>query len=143
MLLQELCRRNLGWDEAITHLHSKQLSDWQKELQKVSELKVDCCIKPRDFGKPNKPEPIHFTDASQDGYLRLEKDNTVQVAFFREKPESPHSNRQQFLSWYLQLHFLLLDCYKLHCRNLFFWTDSATVLKYISNKTRRFHTFVR
>lgn len=45
MLLQELCSKNLGWDEIIPHPLSEQWSNWLKHLQKVSaEFKVDRCI---------------------------------------------------------------------------------------------------
>ena len=49
LLLQELCRRNLGWDDAIPHCFSEQWSNWREDLQRMSEFKVDRCIKPRDF----------------------------------------------------------------------------------------------
>ena len=55
LLLQELCRRNLGWDEAIPNSFAEQWSDWLEGLQRVAEFKVDCCIKPRDFGDPASP----------------------------------------------------------------------------------------
>lgn len=90
LLLQELCRRNLGWDEAIPHSFSKQWSDWLQELQKVAEFKVDRCLKPKDFVDPVTAQLHHFSDASEVGYgtasyLRLEKAHKVHVAFLLGK----------------------------------------------------------
>jgi hypothetical protein len=50
LMLQELCRRNLKWDEQIPPSFSKQWSDWLTDLQKMIGFKVDRCIKPSDFG---------------------------------------------------------------------------------------------
>lgn len=85
LLLQELCKRSLGWDEVIPPLFSRQWSDWLEDLQRVAEFRVDCCIKPRDFGELVKAQLHHFSDASQVGYgtasyVRLEMDHKVHVA---------------------------------------------------------------
>ncbi|KAK0135655.1 hypothetical protein N1851_028490 [Merluccius polli] len=69
MLLQELCRKNLGWDEAIPHFLSKQWADWLEDLQKVAEFKIDHCIKPKDFSNPVTAQLHHFSDASEVGYV--------------------------------------------------------------------------
>lgn len=79
LLLQELCRRNLEWDEVIPHAFSKQWSEWLQDLQKMDEFKVERCIKPIDFGAPVLAQLHHFSDASQVGfgtvsYLRQEND---------------------------------------------------------------------
>ena len=52
LLLQELCRRKLQWDEVISHDFSKQWAEWLQDLQQMDEFKVERCIKPRDFGVP-------------------------------------------------------------------------------------------
>lgn len=68
LLLQELSKRSLGWDEAIPHSFSKQWSDWLEDLEKVAEFKVNCCIKLRDFVNLVTEQLHHFSDASQVGY---------------------------------------------------------------------------
>ncbi|XP_032416531.1 uncharacterized protein LOC116718567 isoform X6 [Xiphophorus hellerii] len=37
-LLQELCRRNLGWDDAVHHHFSKQWTDWLDDLKRISKF---------------------------------------------------------------------------------------------------------
>ena len=39
LLLQELCKRNLGWDDAISHSFSEQWFNWLEDLQRMSEFK--------------------------------------------------------------------------------------------------------
>lgn len=55
----------------------------------VTEFNMDRCIKSRDFGDPDTAQ-LHLSDASQVGYitvsyLRLEKDDKVQVVFLLGK----------------------------------------------------------
>lgn len=68
LMLQELCRRNLKWDERIPRLFSKQWSDWLSDLQRISGFKVARCIKPQDFGTSITAQIHHFSDANQAGY---------------------------------------------------------------------------
>lgn len=68
----------------------KQWSEWLQDLRKMDHFKVEQCIKPRDFGVPVSAQLRHFSDASQVGYgtvsyLRLEKDQKIQVAFILGK----------------------------------------------------------
>ncbi|XP_059184653.1 uncharacterized protein LOC131967729 [Centropristis striata] len=154
LLLQELCRRNLGWDEAISPSFSKQWSDWLEDLQKVAEFKVERCIRPRDFGDPVTAQLHHFSDASQVGYgtvsyLRLEKDHRVNVAFLFGKARVAPLKQTTIPRLELTAAVLAVRVDKVLHKELqlkleksVFWTDSTTVLKYISNETKRFHTFV-
>lgn len=43
LLLQELCRKSLGWDEAIPRVLSKQWACWVEDLHKVAEFKINPC----------------------------------------------------------------------------------------------------
>ncbi|XP_062414254.1 uncharacterized protein LOC119220564 [Pungitius pungitius] len=154
LLLQELCRRNFGWDDAIPHFFSKQWSNWLEDLQRVSTFQADRCIKPRDFGEPVTAQLHHFSDASQVGYgsvsyVRLEKDHKVHVAFLVGKARVAPLKQTTIPRLELTAAVLAVRVDKMLRKELqlkleksIFWTDSTTVLKYISSETRRFHTFV-
>ncbi len=100
LMLQELCRRNLKWNEQISPSFSKQWSDWLSDLQRMSAFTVERCIKPHDFGTSVTAQIHHFCDASQAGYgtvsyLRLEDGDNVHVSFLVGKarvcfPEANH-----------------------------------------------------
>lgn len=97
LLLQELCKRNLGWDKDIPHVLAKQWAGWLEDLHKVAKFKIDRCIKPNDFGNPVTVQLHHFSDASEVGYgavsyLRLERDNKVHVAFMMGSTEADNNS---------------------------------------------------
>ncbi len=50
LLLQELCKRNIGWDNEMPQTLSRQWSEWLQDLNKVAMVKVDRCIRPNNFG---------------------------------------------------------------------------------------------
>ncbi|KAK0154145.1 hypothetical protein N1851_003769 [Merluccius polli] len=139
MLLQELCRKNLGWDEAIPHVLSKQWADWLEDLQKVAEFKIDRCIKPKDFSNPVTAQLHHFSDASEVGYgtvsyLRLEKNSKVHVAFMMGKArvvplKQTTIPRLELTAAVLAVRVdsMLQKELQLKLEKSVFWTDSTTV----------------
>nr|XP_057933833.1 uncharacterized protein LOC131132323 [Doryrhamphus excisus] len=154
LLLQELCRRNLGWDEAIMEFSRKKWSNWLEDLQKVAEFEVDRCFKPREFGDRVVAQLHHFSDASEVGYgtasyLRLQTNGKVYVSFLLGKGRvAPLKQmtipRLELVAAVLAVRVakLLQKELQLQLKESVFWTDSTTVLKYIRNETSRFHTFV-
>lgn len=155
LLLQELCRSNITWDEPIPQSFSQQWSDWLLDLKKVAKFRVNRCIKPSDFGKSFTAQLHHFADASQDGYgtvsyLRLENsEKKVHVAFIQGKARvAPLKQttipRMELIAGVLAVRMdrMLNKELQLQLERSIFWTDSTTVLKYICNETKRFQTFV-
>lgn len=154
LLLQELCRMNFKWDEPVPCDVSEHWSEWLSELQHMSGFKVERCIKPKNFGTQLKAELHHFSDASQIGYgtvsyLRLESTDNVHVSFITGKARvAPLKQltipRLELAAAVLavRVNTMLLKELQLPLQRSFFWTDSTTVLKYIFNETKRFHTYV-
>ena len=68
MLLQELCRQKMGWDEKINESLDRQWKLWLDTLDEISEVTIDCCFIPDFLGKPYRAELHHFSDASERGY---------------------------------------------------------------------------
>ena len=68
LLLQELCRKKLQWDEEISKLEKKQWLRWLNNLSKLKEVKVERCLKPGDFGVIKTTELHLFSDGSRIGY---------------------------------------------------------------------------
>lgn len=119
----------------------------------MSEFQVERCIKPADFCLVTA-QLHHFSDASQVGYgtvsyLRFENGDKVHLAFLLGKARvAPLKQttipRLELTAAVLAVHIDQLLQKELHLKleTSVFWTDSTTVLKYISNETKRFHTFV-
>lgn len=155
LLLQELCRRNHGWDEEIPQQLKQQWINWLSELENLSAFQADRCIKPADFGPPVKVQLHHFADASNDGYgtvsySRLENESgKVHVSFLLSKarvaPLKPVTiPRLELTAAVLatKVDQLIRAEWQLPCAESYFWSDSCTVLKYIKNENKRFRTFV-
>jgi hypothetical protein len=67
-IMQDLCRKNLGWDDEISE---EDMSRWQnglEELPKLEKLTVKRCFRPHEFEEIATSELHHFSDASQKGY---------------------------------------------------------------------------
>ena len=155
VLLQELCRRKSGWDDSLPCDILQQWTRWLEELSRLSEFKIKRCIKPKGFGQPALAQLHHFSDASEGGYgtvsyARLENNrHEVQVAFLlgkaRVTPLKPVTIPRLELTaavLAVQMDKTLKAELQLQVENSFFWTDSTSVLKYIRNEDKRFHTFV-
>lgn len=153
--MQELCRKHLGWDENIPQTISQQWTQWLTDLNNMTELKVDRCMKPTNFGQIGHAQLHHFSDASESGYgtvsyLRLENnEKEVHVAFMIGKARvAPLKQvtipRLELTAAVLavKVDIMLRRELQLQLNKSTFWTDSTTVLKYITNETKRFRTFV-
>ncbi|XP_048042569.1 uncharacterized protein LOC125266160 [Megalobrama amblycephala] len=154
LLLQELCRRNIGWDNEMPQSLLCQWSEWLQDLNKVAMVKVDRCIKPKEFGKIELAQLHHFSDASECGYgtvsyLRLEDENKeVRLSFMLGKSRVAPLKQITIPRLELAAAVLAVKIDKMLKKELqldlaksVFWTDSQTVLKYIANDAKRFHTF--
>ena len=95
LLLQDLCRRGLGWDDEIPCFH---LSRWQSclaDLPKLSQLSVNRCVKGAHLGEVVTTEIHHFCNASQCAYGAVsylkEVNSEVRLIapFWLENPASP------------------------------------------------------
>jgi len=155
LLLQEMCRQNLGWDENIPPILQTQWNSWILDLDKLSEFQVDRCLKPTDFGPIIHACLHHFSDACERGYgmvtyLKLiNSEDKVHVTFLLSKarvvPLKPITiPRLELTAAVLsaKVDQMLRKERRLQLENSVFWTDSQTVLKYIKNEDKRFQTFV-
>lgn len=154
VLLQELCRRNSGWDESLPHDILQQWRKWLEKLSRLPEFTINRCIKSKEFEQPTLAQLHHFSDASEGGYgtvsyIRLENNNNVHVAFLlgksRVTPLKPVTiPRLELTAAVLAVRMdkMLRAELQMQLEDSFFWTDSTSVLKYIMNEDRRFHTFV-
>ena len=154
-ILQRLCLGKYGWDEAIPDELSRPWQKWLTEMDQLNRFEVDRCMKPEEFGDVKTAELHHFCDASELGYgtvtyLRLiSNTGDIQHSFILGKSRVAPLKQMTIPRLELaaatlaakvdrmlhtELHMELTDST--------FWTDSTSVLKYIYNKTKRFHTYV-
>ena len=153
LLLQELWRLKIGWDEEIPkHLLTRFLK-WSSLVPKISEVHI-----PRWFGCTNlssETVQLHlFADASTKAYgavayLRVENQGTVTITFVMGRSRLAPMKIITIPKLELQaaviavrLKEAISNSISIDINETIFWTDSVTVLKYIRNTDTRFSAFV-
>ncbi|KAK7878865.1 hypothetical protein WMY93_034256, partial [Mugilogobius chulae] len=154
-LLRDLCKRRIGWDDQIPETVSTEWLKWLQGLHLLDKFEMCRCLKPVEFGNVITAQLHHFCDASEEGYgtvtYLLQQNESLQrhSAFIMGKARvaplktvtiprmeliaATMASRMDVL-WRKELHMSLQDSV--------FWSDSASVLKYIKNETSRFKIFV-
>lgn len=154
-ILQELCRRGIGWDDPLPEDLSPRWEEWKSGLQRLKELSIPRCYQPQDFGKTVTRELHHFSDASNLGYgscsyLRSKNEDgnvhcSLVMAKARVAPTKLTSIPRLELSAAVvaaRSSVMLRNELEMPIDGEFFWSDSQVVLAYINNEARRFHVFV-
>ena len=154
-LLQDLCKRNIGWDDEIGEDERKRWENWLSDLPKLSEITLKRCIKPADFGRVKSAQLHHFADASRIAYgtvsyIRLTNyEGKVHCAFLFGKSRLAHVKPMTIPRLELCAAVVAVQVDQMSRKELelsleesVFWTDSMSVLQYIRNESTRFHTFV-
>ena len=155
MILHELCKKKLGWDERIDGEELKRWKDWLADLPKLSEVAVSRCFKPLGFGDVVQVQLHQFSDASQGAYgtasyLRLvDVHDNIHCSFVIGK--SRLAPLRSITIPRLELSAAVMSVKMDHMlrRELdlplvegIFWCDSTSVIQFIRNTSKRFHTFV-
>ena len=155
LILQDLCRKKLDWDEEISEEYLERWRTWLQELPRLEQLSVDRCFKPNDLAEVATTQLHHFADASQNGYgaatyLRVEdKNGRVKCSFVMGKSRLAPIKSVTIPRMELSAAVVATKLDKISRQEIsfpinqsFFWTDSTCVLRYIENKDKRFQTFV-
>ena len=154
-ILRDLCRKGLDWDDRIPLEDLKRWQDWLQELPKLEQFAVERCLRPKNFGRIVSSQLHNFSDASGEGYgavtyLRVVNEaGNVHCAFLmgksRQTPQKSVTIPRLELSAAVvatRLNKMMQHELDVALEEEFFWTDSTCVLSYITNKERRFQTFV-
>ena len=157
ILLQNLTRQKLGWDDSISDDHSKLWDDWLRELEMLQRLKI-----PRFmfFSKSDKASVQsvvfhHFADASSQAYAVVTYarivdcyDNVSCSFIFGKSRLAPIKTIS--IPWLklmaavlaVKIDQMLLHELEISPWNSVYWSDSTAVLQMIRNTNKRFPVFV-
>ena len=154
-ILQELCRLGHGWDEDLPEQALKSWKAWQSNFRALTSVKLPRCYKPADFKDIKSIELHHFADASISGYgtasyLRfINVEDRIHCSLVMGKTRVAPLKTITVPRLELTAATLAVKVNKQLCGELqlpinkvVLWTDSAIVLRYLRNTTRRFQTFV-
>ena len=155
LILQELTRQKLGWDEPIPDEEAQKWKSWLDELPKMEEFEINRCVKPHDFGKVTDYQLHNFADASEVAYgavsylVMTNEDGQVYRSLLMAKTrlaplKTTTIPRLELLAATLatKLDTMIRRELDFPIAKSTFWTDSMIVLNYIQNKEKRFRTFV-
>ena len=155
-ILQDLCKMKLGWYEKILPEYDVRWQKWLVDLPMLSKLPINRCFKLANFGTIAYSQLHHFSDASEIGfgsasYLGLVDINgRVHCAILQGKSRLAPLKKFTIPRLELSAATVSVRSDKAIKRELelpltepsVFWTDSTSVLRYVNNEDKRFHTFL-
>lgn len=155
LLLQQMCRDKVSWDEPLPEELRTQWELWLQDLQNLSNVKIKRCYIPERFTDVKKYELHHFSDASVIGYgecsyLRaVSASGEVHCSLVMGKARVAPSKvttipRLELSAAVVAARTSVMLRKELEIDGLqeYFWTDSKVVLGYLNNDAKRFHVFV-
>ena len=155
LLLRDLCREDLGWDEPVPEVAANAWNEWIASMLALKNVSVPRCYVDGGLKDEMTIELHHFSDASSVGYgqcsyLRMASSDgslscSLVMSRSRVAPTKPITvPRLELTAAVLSVRIsrFLQDELKLQNVTEYFWTDSMVVLGYIANEARRFHVYV-
>ena len=154
LIIQELWERNIDWDQNLPADLEIRVTKWINSVYNLIKIEI-----PRYYQinmSVEQPELHIFADSSSKAYgcaayLRLVKDDQVQVSFvigksrlapLKEKRLSIPKLELQTATIAVRIKVKLLSETNFNVKNIYFWSDSKAVLKYIYNENKHFPVYV-
>ena len=154
-IVQSLCRKKIGWDDAVPRKEQDEWQRWLMNLLCLENIRISRCFQPRSFSNLKNIELHVFSDGSETGYgacayLRItdQHDSTACCLVLGKSRLAPIKQssipRLELCGAVVscRLYVMLTRELDLKIDQVIFWTDSTILLGYINNTTRRFKTFV-
>lgn len=155
ILLQDVWRTAIDWDEKITSQHHDRWKKWIGLMPKLEQLKLPrCYLKSYTESQCDDIQLHIFVDASEDAYaavayFRFNKNNVVECALIGAKtrvaPLKPMTIPRLELEGAVlgvRLANSIAQGHSLKITSRHFWSDSKTVLCWLRSDHRRFKQFV-
>lgn len=152
ILMQDLWRAKLEWDQQISTEHHRRWMKWVNVLNTLPNIRIPRCYL---FDENANTVQLHtFVDASSEAYaavcyFRIENQGGVHCAIVRAKtkvaPLNPISIPRMELQGALLGTRLAMDVEKNHSIKVtsrVFWTDSRTVLSWLQGDPKQYRQFV-
>lgn len=154
VILQELWRHKVDWGSQIPDIIYDRWFKWYKELEKIKQIVVPRCYG-LFFCDPSAIVDLHiFVDASEVAfsavaYWRISTTSMVDIAFVIGKtrcaPIKPLSIPRlelQAAVLGVRLCKMIKASHDIEPRDVTFWSDSKTVIKWIQSDSRIYKQFV-
>ena len=153
-LNRELIEAGYGWDDNVTGPLKDRWVSWLESLPLLGDLKFERCYKPSHF-TPVKIELHTFCDASSLAYGCVSflkffgRSGEIHCVFVRGMarlaPKQPITIPRLELTSAVaaaELSRSIVSELEYDLHDVFFYTDSTSVIQFINNRAERFKTFV-
>ncbi|XP_058839467.1 uncharacterized protein LOC131694941 [Topomyia yanbarensis] len=156
VLLQDIWRSNVGWDEPIADQQLEKWRTWLSVLHNVETVSVPRCYRTMttSSAKSNEIQLHVFVDASENGYaavayFRYEEGNTIECAFVTAKTRVAPLKYVSIPRLELQAAVIgtrlakaIGETHRIAVQKRFFWTDSRDVLCWLRSDHRKYSKYV-
>lgn len=155
IIVQDLCRLKVGWDMELDSDTTDRIRVWVNKLSQTRWMSVPRCLKVIEWESATLVQLHLFSDASimalgVVAYLRVaDQWGNVSCRFIMGKARvAPLKNvsvpRLELSAAVLavKLGTTILAMIDFKVDEVYYWTDSTTVLQYIKNDQARYQTFV-
>ncbi|XP_055918440.1 uncharacterized protein LOC129950533 [Eupeodes corollae] len=152
ILLQEIWRSKIDWDDEIKDEEYHKWLKWTYHLSKIEELRIPRCYVSSDWGSEIQ---LHiFVDASENGfaavaYIRNLKNELTETALIGAKTRVAPLKALTIPRLELQAALLgarfaksIIDSHGITFKSRYFWSDSKTVLCWLRSDHRRYRQYV-
>ncbi|XP_036347310.1 uncharacterized protein LOC118756663, partial [Rhagoletis pomonella] len=153
ILLQDIWRSDIGWDEPLSIDLYEKWCHWKSNIEVIKTAKIPRCNS--EFLQHAKEVQLHmFVDAGENAYsavcyFRVEHTNGISVALVAAKskvsPLKPLSIPRLELQAALvgvRLAGAVLNVQRIPITKHYFWTDSKTVLRWLRMDPKNFKPYV-
>ncbi|XP_058827701.1 uncharacterized protein LOC131687632 [Topomyia yanbarensis] len=155
MLLQDIWRSSISWDDAIQDEHFEKWSTWLSVLPLIEQIDIPRCYRTLTPTGDDTDVQLHtFVDASENGfaaavYLRYEHKGVIECALVAAKTRVaplkfltiPRSELQAAILG-VRLADTAIKSLSITVKRRYFWTDSRDVLCWLHSDHRRYSQFV-
>ena len=155
VLLQEVWRSKIDWDENIFEELMHKWIQWLEILPNIQQIKIPRCYLQTFKSYDDVEVQLHtFVDASKEGYaavcyFRLIKHYTVFCSLLGSKTRVAPLKitsipRLELMAALIGTRFakFICDNHKITISKKFYWSDSKTVLRWINSDHRKYSQFV-
>ena len=155
ILMQQLCKESLSWDDPIPGEYLKCWNVWTNKLPNIQQFHVSRCIKPPTLKGIVSTQLHMFADASECGYgavsyLQFEdEEGNIHCSFMMAKSRVALLKKTTIPRMELaaavcatKLGKLVRKESNVKVKTSVFWMDSTCILGYLNNTTKRYQTFV-
>ncbi|XP_055903018.1 uncharacterized protein LOC129939152 [Eupeodes corollae] len=153
ILLQEVWKSGIPWDTVLPDRILNKWKLWVTELNDVQNITIPRCYSA--FFKKGRVELHIFTDASENAYATvaywriISSDGEINVAFVAAKsrcspirPMSIPRLELQAAILGVRLKSSILAGHSRNADQVYYWSDSKTVIRWINSSSCRFKQFV-